>query len=130
MFLRSSALASQEYTRLRGQAELAQDRELVEVDALADDPVPVEDEEGRHAAAELAAGRRDPAQLAFVGPEQVELDDHRVVGVVEGDQLVALVGKRGARLGEVPTDLLLAVVDVARRDDLVARVPERLNRRI
>ena len=26
---------------------------------------------------------RDPAQLALVGSEEVELDDHRVVGVVQ-----------------------------------------------
>ncbi len=54
--------------------------------------------------------------------EQVELDDHALLGVVERDQLVALIGERSARLGEVSADLALTVVDVARGDDLVARV--------
>jgi hypothetical protein len=55
---------------------------------------------------------------------QDELGDHRVVGVVQRDQLVALVGERGARLVEVALDRLGAVVDLAGRDDLVARVVE------
>jgi hypothetical protein len=36
-----------------------------------------------------------------VDPEQVELDDHRVVGVAQRDELVALIGKGSAALGEV-----------------------------
>ena len=65
-----------------------------------------------------------------MGSEQVGLDDHRVVGVVEGEQLVALVGERGARLLEVSGHRLAAVVDVARADQLVARVVEGLDRRL
>ena len=99
--------------------------ELVEVDALADEPVAVEDEVRAHAAAKRAAGGRERAQRAEVRAEQVELDDHRVVGVVQRDELVALVGERAAALGEVGAHRLLAVVDVAGRDELVARVPER-----
>src|SRR5882762_11517879 len=44
--------------------------------------------------------------------------------------LVALIGERRAALVEVAGDRLLAVVDVARRDDLVARVAERLHRHV
>ena len=54
----------------------------------------------------------------------VELDDHGVVGVVELDQAVALIGERAARLLEVRADGLLAVIYIAGRDDLVARVLE------
>ena len=56
--------------------------------------------------------------------EEVELDDHGVVGVVELDQAVALIGERAARLLEVRADGLLAVIYIAGRDDLVARVLE------
>ena len=59
-----------------------------------------------------------------MGPVQVGFDDHRLVGVMEGDQLVALVGERGARLLEVARHLVGAVEDVARADQLVARVVE------
>src|ERR1700692_4390296 len=64
------------------------------------------------------------------GPEQVELDDHGVVDVVEGDQLVALVGERGASLGVVAANLGLAVVDVAGGNQLVAGMRERADRRV
>ena len=59
---------------------------------------------------------------------EVRLHDHRVVGVVERDQLVALVGERGPSLLEVAVDLGLPVEHVARGDQLVARVVERLHR--
>jgi mannosyltransferase len=59
-----------------------------------------------------------------VSPVEVGLDDHRVVGVVEGNQLVSLVGERGACLLEVARHLLRPVVDVAGADQLVARVVE------
>jgi hypothetical protein len=36
-----------------------------------------------------------------VGAEQVELDDDGVVAVVQGDELVALIGERRARPPEV-----------------------------
>jgi hypothetical protein len=65
-----------------------------------------------------------------VGPLQVELGDDRAVGVVQRDQLVALVGERRARLSEVGHDLLRPVVHVAGRDDLVPRVAERAERRL
>ena len=63
-----------------------------------------------------------------MGAEQVELDDHGVVGVVEDGVLVALIGKRGACGAEVLGDLLGAVVYFAGGDDLVARVVERPHR--
>jgi hypothetical protein len=44
--------------------------------------------------------------------------------VVEGEQLFALVGKRGPRILEVAAHRLLAVEDVSGGDDLVARVTE------
>jgi hypothetical protein len=65
-----------------------------------------------------------------MGAEEVRLDDHRIVGVVEGDQLVALVREGGAGLLEVPRDLLRPVVDIACADQLVARMVERLDGRL
>ena len=50
--------------------------------------------------------------------------------MVKLDQLVALVGEGGAGLLEVASDLGLAVVDVARRDQLVARMLEGRHRRV
>ena len=41
------------------------------------------------------------------------LDQHRVVGVMEGQQLVSLIGKGTAGLVVVGLDLLGAVVDLA-----------------
>src|SRR5439155_13127012 len=112
------------------EPELAEDRRRVEVDALADDPLPLELEDRERAAGERAAGGGDAAEWAEVRSLQVELDDHGAVRVMHPDQLVALVRERRARLGEVARDLVLAVVDVAGRDDLVARVAERGHRHI
>ena len=41
------------------------------------------------------------AEAAVVGAQQVELDDHRVLGVVHLHELVALVRKRRAGLLEI-----------------------------
>src|SRR5258708_14180090 len=57
--------------------------------------------------------------------EHVELDDDGVVGVIHRDELVALVRESAAALGKVPADLRFAVEDVARGDELVARMRER-----
>ena len=65
-----------------------------------------------------------------MGPVQVRLDDHRVVGVVQRDQLVSLVGKGGAGLLEVPGHLLRAVVDLAGAHQLVAGMVEGRDRRL
>jgi hypothetical protein len=59
---------------------------------------------------------------------QVELRYDGIVGVMERDQLVALVGERRARLLEIARDRHLAVMHVARRDDLVARMVKRAHR--
>jgi len=65
-------------------AQLSEDARLVEVDALADDLSAVEDEERDHPArndrpsAEAIEACRD-------GAEQVELNDHRIVAVAQGD---------------------------------------------
>src|SRR5439155_20352754 len=53
------------------------------------------------------------------------LGQHRVVGVVHLDELVALVRERRARLLEIAVDRFLAVVDLAGGDQLVAWVLER-----
>jgi hypothetical protein len=52
-------------------------------------------------------------------PRQVKLRNHSVIGVVKRDELVALVGKRGASLLEIAANLDLAVVHIARGYDLV-----------
>ena len=62
-----------------GEPELGEDRRLVEVHALGDQPLALEDEVGGHAAAKRAARRRERAQRAEVRAEQEELDDHGVV---------------------------------------------------
>ena len=69
-------------------------------------------------------------QRAEMRAEQIELHDHRVLGMVQRDQLVALVWKRGAALVEVAQHLLLPVVYVAGGDQLVARMLERRHRRV
>jgi len=114
-----------ERQRVVGDAQLAQDRRRVEIDALADDPFALELEDRHRPAREGAARRRQAAVAAAVGALEVELDDDGVVGVVHGDQRVALVGERAARLLEVARDSIRAVVDVAGRHDLVARMAER-----
>ena len=63
-----------------------------------------------------------------MGALEDELDDHGVVGVMQRDELVALVRERGAGGAEVLPHLLLAVEDLPRGDDLVARVLERPDR--
>ena len=76
-------------------SELGEDRRRVEVHALADDPVSVglELKYGDHSAGELLAGRLEAAQRPAVGALQIEFGDHGSVGVVQRDQLVALVGE-------------------------------------
>ena len=66
--------------------------------------------------------RRKPVELAEISSEQVELDDDRVVGDVVADVVVTLVGERGARHPVVTHDLLVAVEDLPRCDDLVVRM--------
>jgi hypothetical protein len=82
------------------------------------------------AAAERAARRRQRAQRSEVRPGDVDLDDDGVVGVVQGDELVALIGKGSSGLGEVAANRLLAVIDIAGGDELVARMPEGGDRRV
>src|SRR5439155_8363285 len=101
-------------------AELAEDRRGVEVDALADDQLAVEEEEGDHAAGEGAPRGWNAAQRTAVGAEQVELDDDGVVGVMDDVDDVALVGECRARGGVVAADRFLAVVHLAGGDQLVA----------
>ncbi len=98
----------------------------VEVDALVDDAVPVEAEDGDHRHPEGTTRRRQAEEVALVGAEQVELgDDGVVVGDVHPDVLVALVGKRRA-LGPVVGDHgVTTLVDLSGGHDLVAgHVPE------
>ena len=60
-----------------------------------------------------------------MGAEQPELRDHGIVGVVDRDQLVSLIGKRRAALAKVLLHLRQAVEDAVGRDQLVARMGER-----
>src|SRR5262245_64609450 len=112
------------------EAELPEDGRGVEVDALAGDAVAVEQEERHHPARELATRRRHATERSTVRAEQVELDHDRVVGVVDRLDDVPLVGEGGARGRVVAADGLLAVVDLARGDQLVARTGERPKRRL
>src|SRR5205814_612337 len=79
--------------------ELAQDGQRVEVHALADEAIVLEDEQCDAAALEGPLGRRDPVERAAVRAEQLELGDDGAVGVVQRDQAVALVGEGRAALG-------------------------------
>jgi hypothetical protein len=65
------------------EPELAHDRELVEVDALAEEPVTLEDEVRAGAAAERPARWRKRPQRSRVRAAHVDLDDHMVVCVVQ-----------------------------------------------
>ena len=65
-----------------------------------------------------------------MGAKQIELGDQSVVCVVKGDELVALVRKRGPGLSEVATDLGLTIEDISGCDDLVARMRKGRDRRI
>ena len=69
----------------------------VEVDALAHDAVVLEEKERACGSGTRgrSAGAREAGPRCV--PEQVELDDHGVVGVVQRDELVALVGERRRR---------------------------------
>src|SRR5437763_1948190 len=78
-----------------------------------------------------------PRQLVF-GPGKRRVQtaregEHVVVSVASeagGVATIPRLGEGGPRLGEVARALLLAVVDGARRDDLVARVAERGHRHV
>src|SRR6478609_7834900 len=56
--------------------------------------------------------------------EEVKLDDDGVVGVVHRDEFVALVWEGGTALGKISADFRFAVKDIARRDELIARMRE------
>jgi len=92
------------------EPELAQDGGPVEVHALARAALAIEDEERGHAAAKVPARWRERSEWAEMRAQQVELHHHHpVVDVAQRDELVALIGKGRARLGEVPAHLALAV---------------------
>ena len=80
--------------------------------------------------AELATRRGHAEELAEVGAEEIELHDDRVVGVAEGVDLVALVGKGGAARAVVPHHLVGAVEHLSRGDELVTRMREGRQRRV
>src|SRR6476620_7706158 len=103
-------------SRVARDPQLAQDRVHVEVDPLADEPVLLEDEDRAEAHLEASPGRWQAPERTVVGAVEVGLDDHRIVRVVQGDQLVALVREGGAGLLEVGGDLSLAVVHLAGPD--------------
>ena len=63
-----------------------------------------------------------PRERAEVGAEQVELDDHGVVGGADRHELVPLIGERRAAALEVAADLLLAVEHLSGGHQLVAWV--------
>ena len=66
----------------------------------------------------------------MVGPPQIELHQHGVVGVVQRDDLVALVGKGLAGLAVVRRDGLRPVDHLAAGDELVARMVEGREREV
>ena len=68
-----------------------------------------------------------PASGPRCVPSSQNSVDHRVVRVTHGDQLVALIRERRARVLEVLAHGRVAVVHLPRRDDLVARVREGLH---
>src|SRR5262249_22913785 len=112
------------------ETQLAKDGRGVEVDALADDPLPIEEEEGDHPTGERPAGGRDAAERSPMGAQEVEFHDHGVVGVMDGVDGVPLVGEGRARGGVVAADGALAVEHLARRDQLVAWMREGAERHV
>jgi hypothetical protein len=65
------------------EPQLAHDRDLVDVDALAHQAVLLEHEVRADTAAECAAGRRKRTQRSEVRAEDVDLDDDGLVGVMQ-----------------------------------------------
>src|SRR5262249_7262695 len=108
-------------------AELSEDRRGVEIHPLAHDGVAavLEEEERRHRTSELASRSRRAEERTAMRAEQIELDDDRIVGMPQGQDLVPLVRERGARRLVVPANGLLTVEDLAGGNQLVARMAER-----
>ena len=84
----------------------------------------IEQRDGRDAHPEVVAGRLELVVAPEVRARHPQLGEHRVVGVVLGDELELEVGE--AETGPLPVlaDLVDAVVDAAVADQLVAGVRE------
>ena len=102
--------------------DLVHEARRVEVDALVDDLIVFEEKHRDDRDTKRLACGRQPVELAEVGAEQFELGDHGVVGEVEPDVVVALIGEGRARAAVVAHDLVVSVEDLARRHDFIARV--------
>src|SRR3954465_3557117 len=114
--------------RVASDAELAQDGQLVEVDALAGQLVAIELEDREDRQLELPARGRQAAQRALVGASHDGLDEDGIVGVVQRQELVALIREGSTGVVVVAGHLLGAVVDLPGGDQLVARVTEGVER--
>src|SRR5262245_38946564 len=79
--------------RVAGDAELLQNGELVEVDPLADQPFLLEDEEGQDRQLVLAARRGQAPERTRMSAADDGLDHDALIGVMQGAQLIALVGE-------------------------------------
>src|SRR3954468_7574129 len=81
--------------------ELGADLVRVEVHALGNEVGSFEDEDGGDAHPKGPAGRGGGAVLTGVRSHEPELHDHRVVGMVQRDELVVLGGKGHEAQAEV-----------------------------
>ena len=96
----------------------------VVVDALADQRVALEDEDGEELLLPAASGGRQAAERTGVRAASDRLHQHGVVGRVQLDDLDLLIREGPVELLPVGHHLLGAVVDLVGRDVLVARVLE------
>jgi hypothetical protein len=111
--------------QVKAADQLFEQGETVEVDPFAHQVLGlVEDEVPGHSHPESAAGGRDRAERAAVRAKQPELDDHRVVAVPQGDDLVVLVREGDAGVVVVAAHGTFAIVHGHGRDQLVVRVRE------
>src|SRR5918995_792286 len=109
--------------------QLAGDGAGVVVDAGTDQALALEGEDEGAAAPEVPAGGLEVGPGAEVGAGHPPLAHHRVVAVVDVDDLEPEIGEVAPRHLPVPAHLVDAVVDPLVADELVARVVEARQRR-
>jgi hypothetical protein len=102
--------------------DLGQQAGGVEIDTLVGDPVILEEEHRDNRHMKRLAGRSKTVKLTEVRSEQVELRNDGVVGDMEADVVMPLVGKRRPSGAVLAHDLDLTVECLAGRHDLVVRV--------
>src|SRR5579884_238385 len=114
-----------------GTADLGHQTRRIEIDSLVDNAVTVEEKHRDNWYPKCLAGRWKAVEFTEIGAQQVELDNHRAIGDVVAHVVVALIGKRRPGGAVVTHHLIVAIENLASRDDLVTRMPvERAERAV